>query len=350
MILKLIKKANFETWDFKYSMIKIKALWQILKDAGISFQQHKVLKYSASLSFYTIFAIGPMLLVIIYISSLFWGRQAIEGTVYNQISGLIGNSAALQIQEIIKNASISHNNYMAVIGIITLLFAATTVFTQIQDTINTIWNLKVKAGKGWEIMIKRRLMSFLIVAGLGFLLLLSLLFNGLLEGFMSQLQDLFPQIAIIIIYMVNLLITLLVVAFLFAFIYKVLPDAVLQWKDVTAGALFASLLFMVRKFCIIFYINNSNIASTYGSAGSLVILLLWIYYSASILYFGAEFTKAYALRFGAEIKPKEHAVTIQVVVIESNENTVQQNERITDIKDKIKQGIKDLIKKGDFRF
>lgn len=331
-------------------MTKIKALWQILKEAGSSFLQHKVLKYSASLSFYTIFAIGPMLLVIIYISSLFWGRQAIEGTIHDQISGLIGDVAAIQIQELIRNASVSHNNYMAVVGILTLLFAATTVFTQIQDTLNTIWNLKVKKGKGWEIMVKRRLLSFSIVAGLGFLLMLSLLFNGLMDGFMSRLQDLFPQMAILIIYVVNLLITLLVVAFLFAFIYKVLPDAILQWKDVWAGALFASLLFMVGKFCITFYINHSNIVSTYGSAGSLVILLLWIYYSASILYFGAEFTKAYALKFGAEIKPKEYAVTIQVVVIESNERTVQQNEKITDIKDKIKQGIKDLIKKGDFRF
>jgi len=161
---------------------------------------------------------------------------------------------------------------------------------------------------------------------------------------------LFPEMAISIIYVVNLLITLLVVAFLFAFIYKVLPDAVLQWKDVTAGAFFASLLFMVGKFCITFYINNSNIASTYGSAGSILILLLWIYYSANILYFGAEFTKAYALKFGAEIKPKEHAVTIQVVIIESNERSVQQNEKNTALKDKIKQGIKDIIKKGDFKF
>jgi membrane protein len=167
---------------------------------------------------------------------------------------------------------------------------------------------------------------------------------------MSRLQELFPQMAIIIIYFANMLITILVVAFLFAFIYKVLPDAILRWKDVAAGALFASILFMAGKFGISYYINHSNIASTYGSAGSLVILLLWIYYSANILYFGAEFTKAYALKFGAEIKPKDYAVTIQVVIIESNERSVQQNEKITDFKDKIKQGVKDLIKRGDFRF
>ncbi|HET6556914.1 MAG TPA: YihY/virulence factor BrkB family protein, partial [Prolixibacteraceae bacterium] len=235
-------------------MVKIKDLWQILKDAGTGFLQHRVLKHSASLSFYTIFAIGPMLLVMIYISSLFWGRQAIEGTVHDQISGLIGHEAAIQIQELIKNASVSHNNYMAVVGVLALMFAATTVFTQIQDTINTIWNLKVKSGKAWQMMIKNRLLSFSIVAGLGFLLMLSLLINGLMEGFMSKLQDLFPQMAIVIIYVINLLVTLLVVASLFAFIYKVLPDAILQWKDVVAGALFAAILFMIGKFCITFYI------------------------------------------------------------------------------------------------
>ncbi|MDP3913766.1 MAG: YihY/virulence factor BrkB family protein [Bacteroidota bacterium] len=127
--------------------------------------------------------------------------------------------------------------------------------------------------------------------------------------------------------MVNLVLTLLVVASLFAFIYKVLPDAVLQWKDVTAGALFASVLFMIGKFCITFYLNTSDIESTYGSAGSLIILLLWIFYSANILYFGAEFSKAYALKYGAEIKPKDYAVTIKIVMVESNETSVQQNEK-----------------------
>ena len=309
-------------------------LWQILKTAGSGFLQHRVLKLSASLSFYTIFAIGPMMLVIIYISSLFWGRQAIEGTIHNRISGLIGDEAAIQIQELIKNASISSNSYLAIVGIVALVFAATTVFTQIQDTINTIWNLKVKTGRGWQRMLKNRLLSFSIVAGLSFLLLISLILNGFLEGFMSKLLELFPQIAIVVVYAVNLFITLLVVASLFAFIYKVLPDAVLQWKDVLAGALVAALLFMIGKFCITFYINYSNIGSTYGSAGSLVILLLWIYYSASILYFGAEFTKAYALKFGAEIKPKDYAVTIKVVIVESNERSVQQNEKTADTKKK----------------
>ena len=329
-------------------MVKLLDLWQILKHAGAGFIQHRIIKLSASLSYFTIFTLGPMMLVIIYISSIFWGRRAIEGTIHDQISGLIGDGAAIQIQALIKNASISGNSFLALLGIVSLIFAATTVFTQIQDTMNTIWNLKVKSGRGWQQMLKNRLLSFAIVAGLSLILLISLILNGLLDGFMSTLKELFPQIAFVVIYLVNLGITLLVVASLFAFIYKVLPDAYLQWKDVAAGALFASVLFMIGKFCITFYINSSDIGSTYGSAGSLVILLLWIFYSANILYFGAEVSKAYALKYGAEIKPRDYAVTIQVVILESNESSVQQNEKNTEIaekkfKEKLTQAWKKII-------
>lgn len=308
-------------------MVIIKNFWDIVKDAGSGFLLHKVTKLSASLGFFTIFTLGPMMFVIIYISNLFWGHQAIEGTIHTQISGVIGDAAAIQIQELIKNASISSNSYMAIIGLVALIFAATTIFTQIQDSMNTIWNLKVKSGRGWQRMLRNRLLSFSILTGLGILLLASLILNGILEGFMSKLQEVFPQVAIVVIYVVNLLLTLLVVALLFAFIFKVLPDAIIRWKDVAPGALFAAVLFMIGKFCITFYINFSNVGSTYGSAGSLVILLLWIYYSANILYFGAEFTKAYALKYGAEIKPKDYAVTIRLVEVESNEPSVQKNEK-----------------------
>jgi membrane protein len=203
----------------------------------------------------------------------------------------------------------------------------------------------VKEGSGWLQMLKNRLLSFSIVAGLGFLLLVSLIVNALLEGFMSKLQEMFPHAAIVVVYIVNLLLTLLVVAILFAIIFKVLPDAVIQWKDVTAGALFTAVLFMIGKFCITFYINNSNMGSTYGSAGSLVILLLWIYYSATILYFGAEFTKAYALKYGDEIKPNEYAVTIQIVKVESRESSVQQNEKNAEATEKEVKRVKEDSRK-----
>lgn len=309
-------------------MFKTKDLWQIIKNAVSGFNRHKVLRLSASLGFYTIATLGPMMLIIIFISNLFWGRQAIEGTMHSQISGVVGDESALKIQELIKNASVSGNNFIAVIGLVTLIIAATSVFTDMQRSMNTIWNLKVKKGRGWQQILKNRLISFSIVTGLGILMLLSVIITGILEGFMSKIQEMYPQISIPVVYAFNLLLTLLVVALLFAFIFKVLPDAVIQWKDVVIGALFAAVLFMIGKFCISFYIDSINMSSTYGSAGSLVVLLLWIYYSATILYFGAECTKAYALKYGDEIKPKDFAVTIKVVLVESNRSSVQQNEKI----------------------
>jgi len=311
------------------SKLSVKGVWQLLKDAGIGFGKHKVLKLSASLAYYTIFSIGPTLLVAIFIADLFWGRQAIEGTIYKQISGLVGKETALQIQGIIQNASVSGNSFTAIIGFVMLIIAATTVFNEMQDSINMIWNLKVKTGSGWLRMLKNRLLSFSVTASLGVLLLVSLLINTLLEGFMGNLQQMFPDSAIVVIYVVNLLITLIVVAFLFAIIFKLLPDAVISWKDVVAGSLFTAILFMIGKFCITLYLNYSNISNSYGSAGSLVVLLLWIYYSSVILYFGAEFTKAYAIKYGSEIRPKDYAVTIQTLQVESAERSVQQNEKNT---------------------
>jgi membrane protein len=306
--------------------VNVKGVWQVLKDTVAGFKRHKVFKLSASLAYYTIFSIGPTLLVAIFFADIFWGREAIEGTIYKQISGLVGKETALQIQNIIKNASVSGNSFAAIIGFIMLVIAATTVFTEMQGSINIIWNLKVKAGNGWIRMLKNRLMSFSVTASLGFLLLVSLLINSLLEGFMNQIQQMFPHIAIVIVYVVNLLITLIVVGFLFAIIFKVLPDAIISWKDVGVGSLFTAVLFMIGKFGITIYLNNSNISNSYGSAGSLVILLLWVYYSSVILYFGAEFTKAYALKYGSVIKPKDYAVTVQTVQVESSGKSVQQNE------------------------
>lgn len=327
------------------SKLSVKGVWQVLKDAGAGFSKHKVLKLSASLAYYTIFSIGPTLLVAIFFADLFWGRQAIDGTIYKQMSGLVGKETALQIQSIIKNASVSGNSFTAIIGFVTLIIAATTVFTEMQDSINMIWNLKVKAGSGWLRTLKNRLLSFSVTASLGFLLLVSLLINSLLDGFMSQLQQMFPHIAIVVIYVVNILTTLGVVGFLFAIIFKVLPDAIISWKDVVAGSLFTAVLFMIGKFCITIYLSNSNLGSSYGSAGSLVILLLWVYYSSVILYFGAEFTKAYALKYGSVIKPKDYAVTIQTVQVESSESSVQQNEENTKNTEKEMQSRKDEVKK-----
>jgi membrane protein len=237
-------------------------------------------------------------------------REAVEGTIYAQMQSFIGHDAALELQQIIRNASVSDKGTIAaIIGFATLLIGATTVFAEIQDSINSIWGLKPKPNKsGWILLLKSRLLSFSIIVSLGFLLLVSLAVTAIIEALINRLQAIFPDIAVVAVYVINLVVTFIVITLLFGVIFKVLPDAKIKWKDVLAGAITTAILFMLGKFAISFYIGQSDVGSTYGAAGSLVILLLWVYYSSIILYFGAEFTLAYSKQFGGAIQPNEYAI------------------------------------------
>jgi membrane protein len=324
--------------------ITLGGLGKVFKSAGAGFVKDSVPKLSAALAYYTIFSMGPMLVVIIFLANLFLGQQAAEGTVYEQARGMVGDQAAIQIQEIIKNATLSGtNNLAAIIGFTTLFIGATTVFSEIQDSINLIWRLKVKAKRGWLKVLINRLLSFSLVIGLGFILLVSLFINTLVEGLMSRLQEIFPQQSIKLIYVTNLLVTLFIISLLFAIIFKVLPDAIIRWRDVAVGALVTAMLFMIGKFGITFYINSSDIGSAYGAAGSLAILFVWVYYSSMILYYGAEFTKCYAIRFGSEIRPNEYAVIFQTVQVESKKHSIQEHEQVAQTTEKELQRVKDKL-------
>jgi membrane protein len=297
--------------------ISPKGIGQVLKSAFNGFLDDKVLKLSASLAYFTVFSIGPMLIVIIYFADIFYGRDAIEGTVYGQIKDFVGADAALQIQDIIRNATITGGSRTtATVGFITLFVAATGVFAEIQDSINTIWNLKPKPKKSWLKLITDRLLSFSVIISLGFILLVSLMVNGVIEAIMNRLQARFPNVTVVLVYAVNILITLTVITTLFAIIFKALPDARIKWKDVMTGSVVTALLFMLGKFAITFYIGQSNVGTTYGAAGSIVVLLLWVYYSSVILYFGAEFTKAWAACYGGRIVPSKYAVWVKQVEVE----------------------------------
>ena len=283
-------------------------VWQSLKDAFKGFSDDKVPKLSASLSYYTVFSLAPLLLVVIFVAGIILGQEAAQGTIFRQLDQLVGSESALQIQEIIKNASLSGKSGIAlIIGIITLLIGATTVFGEIQDSINGIWGLKPKPKVGFMKLVQTRLLSFGLIATLGFLLLVSLAATTVVEGVGNRLKDVMPDVTVVVFYVVNLVLNLAITTVLFAIIFKVLPDARIKWKDVWPGAIATSLLFLVGKFLISFYISKSDLGSTFGAAGSLVILLVWVYYSAIILYFGAEFTRAYALNKGAKIVPDKYA-------------------------------------------
>ena len=318
--------------------ITFKGIWKVLKNCIKGFSEDKVPKLSASLAYYTVFSLGPLLIVILYLCGIFFGREAIEGSIYGQMRSFVGQDAALQIQEMIKNASLSSGSTVAAtIGIVTLLIGATSVFAEIQDSINTIWGLKRKPTAGWFVLVKTRLLSFGVIGSLGFLLLVSLGITAIVESISSRLIKQFPGIAVPAFYIFNLVLTIGVVTTLFAVIFKVLPDAKIKWKDVWAGAIATTILFMLGKFAITFYISKSNIGGTYGAAGSLVVLLVWVYYSSFILYFGAEFTKAWAVRFGSEINPNSYTVFAKKIEVKEENKSLQNVEKEKERDDAIKE-------------
>jgi membrane protein len=305
----------------------VKDTWKITQQSFSDFIDNKVFKLSAALAFYTIFSLPAMLIIIISVSDIFYGRAAIEGTLYHQISAFVGTDAAVQIQQTIRGAALSNSSsFAATIGAITLLFGATSVFTEIQDSINLIWKLKAKPrkGKGFLKLVFNRLLSFSIVVSLSFLLLVSLLINGAMDALIHRLTDMFPQLTVVLVYLLNLLLTFGITALLFAMIFKVLPDAKIKWKHVRAGAFTTAALFMIGKFLIGFYLGHSKLSNTYGAAGSVIVMLLWVYYSAMILYFGAVFTHVYALHTGSRIYPNDYAVWIQQIEVESVKSIQQQ--------------------------
>jgi len=306
--------------------ITLKGIWEVLKNSFKGFGEDKVTKLSGSLAYATIFSMAPLLVVIISLCSIFLGKDAVEGKVYGELMGFVGSNTAAQLQEIIRNASLAGKSNMAVvIGVITLVIGATTIFAEIQDSINTIWGIKPKPKRGWLKLLKNRFLSFSVIISLGFLLLVSLGVNYVIDGFSKSLIQRFPDIAVTVFYIVNIIISFLVISLLFAVIFRLLPDADIKWKDVRSGAIATAILFMVGKFAISFYITTTKVGSTYGAAGSIIILLVWIYYSSIILYFGAEFTKAWAVKYGSTIYPNHYAVTTRLVEVEMPGEAVDTN-------------------------
>lgn len=289
----------------------IKKLPRVFKDAGLAFIEDDCVKLSASLSYYTVFAMAPLLLIVISLAGMFFGKEAAGGRIYDEIKGLVGSEAALQIQDIIANIQHTHATAAgAIIGGIILFVGATGVFTEIQGSINYIWSVKAKPKRGWRKYLINRLLSFSLVVGLGFLLLVSLTINALLTVLSGKLVKFFPNTTVFIFYSINMVILLVVITGLFAVIFKILPDAIISWRDALVGAAMTALLFLLGKFLIGIYLGKADLGVTYGTAASIVIILTWVYYSALILYFGAEFTKVFALYSGHGIKPKKTAVFI----------------------------------------
>ncbi len=287
-----------------------KSIINLLKATGKEFGEDKVPRLSAALAYYTIFSLGPLLLIAIVIAGKIFGDEAARGQIVNTLGGLIGPQGAGVVQEAIKNANKPGASLIAsIIGIVTLLLGASGVFGQLKDAFNTIWEVKPKEGLGIMGVLRERFLSFTMVLGTGFLLLVSLVVSAGLSALGKFLGDALPGGALLW-NIINYAVTLLLIALMFALMFKFLPDVKIGWKDVWVGALITSLLFIVGQIGLGIYLGIGSVGSSYAGAGSLVVVLVWIYYSSLILFIGAELTQVYTRMYGSQVQPSENAEAV----------------------------------------
>jgi membrane protein len=281
---------------------------RILSLSYQGWKEDKASRLSAALAYYTIFSLAPLLIIVIAITGLFWRQQDVQQQVMNQIQNLVGADGAKFVSDLLTSASNPAKGIIAtIIGIITLLFGALGVFNELHNSLNIIWEVEEEKPKGLLQTIKKvifdRFLSFTMILGIGFLLLVSLVISTGLSAVQTTISNAIP-LSEIILQIINLIISIGAITVLFALIYKFLPDAEIAWRDVWLGAFVTAVLFSLGKLVIGIYLGNSAVASSFGAAGSLVLLLVWIYYSAQILFFGAEFTEVYANNYGSKILPE----------------------------------------------
>jgi membrane protein len=302
-----------------YFMNFFRRTWAILKQTVLNFFQDDSFSYASSIAFYTIFSLPAILIISIHIGATVYERDVVQTELINQVGRLIGKESAASIEEILINAALDSTGTLAkIVGIATLVFSATTVFISLQTSINKIWGIKPKPERGFLKYIIDRLLSLAMVISLGFLLLVSLVIDTALVVIQNGLSVVFAGWTLYVVTTINILISLGLITLIFAMMFKVLPDAKIKWKDVWVGSLITTMLFTLGKYLIGFYLGNSSVNSAYGAAGSLVIILIWVYYSTVIFLFGAELTSVYTEKTGSEIKPYQHAVKVQMVEVEKD--------------------------------
>ncbi len=295
-------------WHTVAAAANPKALWPLVKEAAADWMHDRAQRMGAALAYYTVFSIVPLLVIIIAIIGLVFGQEAAQSAIFQQLAGLVGEQSAEAIREMIHRADEPSTGILStVIAVGTLLVGASIFFGELQDALNTVWGIEPRADRGIWGFIKTRFLSLVTVLGTGFLLLVSLILSTALSAIGKWFSDLLPLPGFVL-HALNLLLAFAVITGLFAMIFKVLPDAHIAWRDVWVGAALTAALFTLGKFAIGFYLGASDVGSAYGAAGSLVIVLVWVYYSAQILLFGAEFTQVYANRHGERIVPAADAV------------------------------------------
>jgi membrane protein len=280
---------------------------RLFQSAGRAWWDDDALRLGASLAYYTLFAIAPILLVATAIAGMVFGAEAVRGEIVGQLDHLIGREGARAVQSLLEGASRRRTGILAtVIGSVTFVVAATGAFLELQGALNTIWRVKPKPGRHLRAFFIDRLRSFGLVVAIGFLLMVSLAVTAALAALNGWLSRYAPDVPLLW-SGVSMAVSLVVTTGLFALLFRFLPDVRLHWRDVMTGALTTAVLFMFGQLLIGLYLGQSSMASTYGAAGSVMILLLWVYYSCQILLFGAEFTRVYAQREGGKPKPESFA-------------------------------------------
>jgi membrane protein len=291
--------------------------WTILRKTVSSFLDDDSFSYASSIAFSTIFSLPAILIIALTVATAFYERNVVQEELIRQVENMVGKESAKEIENILVHAALdSTNTFAKIVGGLTLMISATAIFLSLQTSLNKIWGIKPKPQRGWLKLIINRLISLAMVISLGFVLLVSLLVDAVLVVFQDIVARYLKDVTLYLVTAINLVISLGFITFIFGMIFKVLPDANIRWRDVWVGALVTTILFTVGKYVIGIYLGNSSLNSTYGAAGSLVIILLWVYYSTLIVLFGAELTSVYAKERGAEIKPYPNAVKVQLVEVE----------------------------------
>ena len=284
-------------------------IFELLKQTWTEWNEDKAPRLGAAFAYYTIFSLAPLLVVAITIAGFVFGDKAAGNQIQSEISGMIGESAAKMVQDMIKSAGENKNAgiFASVASIATLLLGSSALFAQLQDSLNTIWEVAPKPSGGIMQMIIQRLLSFSMVLGVGFLLLVSLVLSAGITAAGHFMSDYLPMPEWTL-QLLNFGVSFFVITILFAMIFKILPDVEVKWHDVWIGAAITSLLFALGRYGLSIYLGRAGVSSTYGAAGSLVLILLWVYYAAQILFFGAEFTQVYANRYGSKVRPSDNAI------------------------------------------
>lgn len=289
----------------------LRDLWSITKKTFSAWNAADPFRQSAVIAYYAIFSIPALLVIIITLAGFAFGREAVQGEISSQIGQAIGESTAKQVEEMIAKAGEQKNSVWAtIISVVTLILGSTGVFAQLQVSLNQIWEVKVTAKKKWLKSVKDRLFSFGLILSIGFLMLISLLLSAGLSAFSEWIRVHLPDFMLFVFRFISFILSFAITSVLFALMFRILPDARIRWKDVIIGSVVTSLLFVLGKFALGVYFGKANPASTYGAAGSIVLLMLWVSYSCMILFFGAEFTKQFAVHFGRKIEPTKDAELI----------------------------------------